>query len=112
VGKVAVLLVVVVDVDVVVGVVVDVAVLVDVEVELEVLLVLEAVVGVEGVEVGCRWQSFWASCAIVPAAWLRLLRSVELTVTGRVRTSLERIWLALSAAPQFPDCTAEETASA
>jgi hypothetical protein len=48
----------------------------------------------------------------VPAAWLRLLRSVELIVIGRVWTSPERTALALTAAPQFPDCTAEETASA
>ncbi len=104
--------VVVVEVVVVVGVVVDVEVLVEVEVEESVLLVLEAVLGVEGVEAVCWWQSRWASWAIVPAAWLRLLRRVELTVTGRVSTSPERIALALTAAPQFPDCTAEETASA
>jgi hypothetical protein len=48
----------------------------------------------------------------VPAAWVRLLRSVELIVTGRVCTSLLRTPLALFAAPQFPDCTAEATASA
>ncbi|HTX11344.1 MAG TPA: hypothetical protein VME22_22170 [Solirubrobacteraceae bacterium] len=84
VGKVAVLEVVVVDVDVVVGVVVEVAVLVDVEVEVEVLLVVVGVLAVVGVEVVCWLQSRWASSAIVPAAWLRLLRRVELTVTGRV----------------------------
>jgi hypothetical protein len=112
VGKVAVLLVVLVDVDVMVGVVLVVVVLVEVEVEVEVLLVLVGVLAVVAVEVVCWWQSCWASWAIVLAAWLRLLRSVELTVTGRVWTSPERIWLALSAAPQFPDCTAEETALA
>ena len=74
----------VVEVGVVVGVVVEVEVLVDVEVEVEVLLVLVSVLGVEAVDaVGC-WQSCRASWAIVPTAWLRLLRRVELTVTGSV----------------------------
>jgi hypothetical protein len=41
-----------------------------------------------------------------------LLRRVELIVTGRVCTSPERTELALTAAPQLPDWTAEETASA
>lgn len=76
-------MVVVVLVVVLVGVVVDVEVLVDVEL-VEVLLVLEEVVGVVGGGAVCPWQSCWASWAIVPAAWLRLLRSVELIVIGRV----------------------------
>jgi hypothetical protein len=41
-----------------------------------------------------------------------LLRSVELTVTGRVWTWLSRTALALTAAPQLPDWTAETIWSA
>jgi hypothetical protein len=101
-GVVAVLEVVDVDV-VVVGVVVLVEVLVDVEV---VVVVDDELVGVEAVEtVWCR-QSLRASSAIVVAPWVRLLRSVELSVTGSVSTSLPRTALAFSAAPQLPDCTA------
>ncbi len=104
--------VVVVELVVVVGVVVEVVVVV-VGVELEVVLVVEeVVVGVEAVVAECWWQSCWASWEIVLAAWVRLLRSVELIVTGRVCTSPERTALAFTAAPQLPDCTAEETWSA
>lgn len=95
---------------VVVGVVVLVEVLVGVEVD--VVLVLDDVVGIDGVDAVCWWQSLWASCAIVPAAWVRLLRSVELIVTGSVSTSLLKTELALTAAPQLPCWTAEATASA
>ncbi|HTT28378.1 MAG TPA: hypothetical protein VMG37_08200 [Solirubrobacteraceae bacterium] len=42
------------------------------------------------------------------APWLRLLRSVGLIVTGRFWTSLFSAALALTAAPQLPDATAEE----
>jgi len=71
---------------------------VDVEVVVVVLVVVGVVVEdvgevmVVGVDVGgglkvvvaaCWRQSFAASCAIVEAPWLRLLRSVGLTVTGR-----------------------------
>jgi hypothetical protein len=95
---------------VVVGVVVVVEVVVGVEVD--VVVVLEVVVGADAVDAVCWWQSRWASWAIVPAAWLRLLRKVELIVTGRVCTSPDRTELALTAAPQLPDWTAEATASA
>jgi hypothetical protein len=111
VGVVAVVgVVVVVVVVVLVGVVVLVEVLVEADVEVE--LVVEEVVGVEPVDAVCGWQSLWASWAIVLAPWLRLLRRVELTVAGRVWTSPERTALALTAAPQLPDWTADETASA
>jgi hypothetical protein len=63
-------------------VLVGVVVLVDVLVEVDVVVVDEAVV-VDWVDVVCL-QSFRASSAIVLAPWLRLLRSVELTVTGSV----------------------------
>ncbi|HTU88405.1 MAG TPA: hypothetical protein VMF57_22690 [Solirubrobacteraceae bacterium] len=112
VGVVAVPDVVVVLVVVVVGVVVDVEVLVEVDVEVVLAVVDAVVVGVEAVVAACWRQSVWASCEIVLAAWLRLLRRVELTVTGSVWTSPERIALALTAAPQLPACTAEDTASA
>ena len=63
-------------------VVVGVVVLVDVLVEVDVVVVDEDVV-VAWVEV-VWWQSLRASSAIVLAPWLRLRRSVGLTVTGRV----------------------------
>jgi hypothetical protein len=100
-------------VDVVVGVelVVLVGVLLDVEVEVLVLVEVE-VLDVEDVLVlRCR-QSCWASWEMVEAAWLRLLRNVELIVTGSVCTWLLRTALALTAAPQLVDCTAETTWSA
>jgi hypothetical protein len=99
---------------VLVGVLVLVLVLVllEVELELDVLLVLVVLVGIEGVDAVRWWQSVWASCAIVPAAWVRLLRRVELIVTGRAWTSFWRTPLALAAAGQLPDCTAEEMAAA
>lgn len=93
---------VVVVVEVVVGVVVLVEVLVEVEVEVELVLV-EVVGEVSGDVVCCFRQSCWASCSIVLAPWFRLLRSVELTVAGRVRTSPESTALALAAAAQLPD---------
>jgi hypothetical protein len=107
VGEVAVVEVLVLEV-VVVGVVVLVEVLVEVDVE---ALVLE-VVGVEAVDTACWRQSLPASWAIVPAPWLRLLRRVGLTVTGRVWTSRLRAALAFRAAAQFPESTAEEIWSA
>ncbi len=101
----------VVDVDVVV---VGVVVLVEVLVEVDVVVVDDDVVevGVEAVEDVCRWQSLAASWAIVLAPWVRFWRSVGLTVTGRVWTSLPSTPLALTAAPQLPDWTAEEIWSA
>lgn len=110
---VAVVEVVVVEVLVVlVGVEVDVlVVLVGVEVEV-LVLVEDEVLDVEDVVVRCWWQSCCASWEIVLAACVRLLRSVELIVTGRVWTSPLRTPLAFTAAPQLPDCTAEETWSA
>jgi hypothetical protein len=48
----------------------------------------------------------------VLAPWLKLLRSVELMAAGSVWTSPERTALAFTAAPQLPDWTADETASA
>jgi hypothetical protein len=78
---------VVADVEVVELELVEVGVLVLVEVLVDdvdvVLLLVDDVVVVDGVDVVCRRQSFWASCAIVPAPWLRLLRSVELIVGER-----------------------------
>ena len=106
VGVVAVLEVVDVELVVVVGVVVLVEVLVDVDVE---LLEDEEEVGVDAVEEVCCRQSLRASSAIVLAPWLRLRRSVGLTVTGRVWTSVFSAALALTAAAQLPDCTAEAT---
>jgi hypothetical protein len=108
VGEVAVVDVLVVEV-VVVGVVVVVVVLVDVDV---LVLVLEVVVGVDAVEAMCLRQSLPASSAIVLAPWLRLPRRVGLTVTGRVRTRSFNARLALTAAAQFPESTAEEIWSA
>jgi hypothetical protein len=48
-----------------------------------------------------------ASCAIVTAPWFKLARRVGLTVIGRLWMSRRRAVLALTAAPQSPDCTAE-----
>jgi hypothetical protein len=89
----------VVEVELVVGVLV--LVLVEVLVEVDDVVVDEEV-AVDGVELACWWHSLRASSAIVLAPWLRLLRSVELIVTGRVWTWLPRTALSLSAAPQFP----------
>jgi hypothetical protein len=108
VGEVAVVEVSVVDA-VVVGVLVLVEVLVEVDVD---VVVVEVVVGVESVEAVCCRQSLTASRAIVLAPWFRLPRRVGLIVTGRVRTSWFSARLALRAAAQFPDCTAEEIWSA
>ena len=88
---------------VVVGVVVEVVV---VGVVVLVVVGVDVVVGTDGVLGACRRQSCWASCAIVAAPWLRLLRKVGLTVTGRFWTSWLKAALALLAVPQFPDCTA------
>jgi hypothetical protein len=98
----------VVEVVVVVVVVVGVVVLVD---ELEddvdcVVLLVEELVGIEGVEEMCRWQSLAASRATVPAPWLRSTRSVGLRVAGSVWTARFSARLALMAAPQLPDSTA------
>ena len=94
---------------VVVGVVVVVVVLVDVDVD---VLLVDVDVGVEAVEGVCWRQSSPASWAIVLAPWLRSLRRVGLTVTGRVWTSWFSARLALRAAAQFPESTAEEIWSA
>ena len=87
-----------------VGVVVLVEVLVDVEVE---VLLEDVVVGVDAVEDVCFRQSLTARRAIVLAPWLRFLRNVGLIVMGRVWTSWFRATLALAAAPQFREPTAE-----
>ncbi len=100
----------VVDVELVVGVLALVLVL-DVLVEVDEGVVDEVVVS-GWVDVVWWRQSFWASSAIVLAPWLRLLRSVGLTVTGSVWTSLARIRLAFTAAPQLPFWTAEAIWSA
>jgi hypothetical protein len=102
----------VVDVSVVEVVVVGVLVLVEVLVEVDVLVLVLGVVGVEAVEAMCCRHSSAASTAIVLAPWFRLPRRVGLIVTGRVRTSSFSARLALRAAAQFPDCTAEEIWSA
>jgi hypothetical protein len=57
--------------------------------------------------VSCWRHSVAASCAIVTAPWFKLSRRVRLTVMGRLCTSRRRAALALTAAPQSPDCTAE-----
>jgi len=67
--------------DVVVEVLVVVGVLVDVVVVGVVVVVV--VVGIDVVVAWCSRQSLAASSAIVAAPWLRLLRSVGFTVTGR-----------------------------
>jgi hypothetical protein len=91
---------------VVVGVVVVVVVLV--EVDDWVVLEVDEVVGVDVVAALCCRQSLAASRAIVVAPWTRLRRNVGLTVIGRPCTSRLREALALMAAPQLPDWTAEE----
>jgi hypothetical protein len=102
VGEVAVVVVVVV-VEEVVVVVVGVVVLVDVLEEVDgVVLLVEELVVVEGVEETCRRQPLAASRAIVVAPWLRLRRSVGLTVAGRVWTARFKARLAFMAAPQSP----------
>ncbi len=93
---------------VVVGVVVVVEVLVDVDVE----VLVDDDVGVEAVDAMCCTQSLTASRRIVLAPWFRFPRRVGLIVTGRVRTSWFRARLALRAAAQFPESTAEEIWSA
>ena len=103
VGVVAVVDVVVVEV-VVVGVVVEVVV--DGVLVLVLALVDGVVDGVDCVLAVCCRHSRRASFAIVVAPWLRLLRRVGLIVTGRFWTSWFRAALALTAAPQLPDCTA------
>ncbi len=102
-----------VDVEVVVvGVVVDVVVVgvVVVVVVVVVLLLLlgdDVVVGIDCVVVAtCRRQSVCASFAIVTAPWSRFLRNVGLIEIGRFWTSRFSAALALTAAPQLPDCTA------
>ncbi|MFZ0977085.1 MAG: hypothetical protein WAN22_33020 [Solirubrobacteraceae bacterium] len=99
---------VVVVVDVVVGVVelVEVVGVVVDDVDDEVLLE-DAVVGVEMVVDACWRHSFAASWEMVTAPWVRFARSVGLTVIGSFWTSVFSAALALTAAPQSPDCTAE-----
>jgi hypothetical protein len=113
--EVAVVLVEDVVVVVVVLVVVGVVLLVDV-VEDEVVgvvLLVEELVVIGGVERTCSSrQSLAASRAIVLAPWLRSRRSVGSMVAGRVWTARFRARLALTAAPQSPDWTAEEIWSA
>jgi hypothetical protein len=91
---------------------VDVVVEVLVDVDVDVVVVLDEVVGVDGVDVVWWWQSLAASRAIVLAPWARFTRSVGLTVTGRLCTCRFKDALALMAAPQLPDWTAEEIWSA
>jgi hypothetical protein len=92
---------------VVVGVVVVVVVVVVGVVVVDVLLEDDVVVGIDCVVVpACRRQSVCASFAIVTAPWLRLLRNVGLIEIGRFWTSRFSAALALTAAPQLPDCTA------
>jgi hypothetical protein len=55
------------------------------------------------------WQSFCASSATVEAPWIRLLRSVALTVGGRPLTELFSAVAALAAPAQLPAASAEET---
>jgi hypothetical protein len=76
--------VVVVDVEVVLDVLVVVGVLVEVVVVVVGVLVAVVVVGGVVVVAWCWRQSLAASRAIVAAPWVRLLRSVGLTVTGRL----------------------------
>jgi hypothetical protein len=54
-------------------------------------------------------QSTDASRLTVEAPWFRSWRRLVLIVDGRFETALIRPWLALLAAPQLPDATAEET---
>jgi hypothetical protein len=94
-------------------VVVGVVVVVDVLVEVDVVVVgVEVLVGVEAVDAMCWWQSLTANRAIVLAPWFRLLRRVGLTVMGRVRTSWFSERLALRAAAQLPELTADAIWSA
>jgi hypothetical protein len=102
------------DVVVVVVVVVGVVLLVDVveDAVVGVVLLVEEIVAIGGVGRTCRRQSLAASRAIVLAPWSRSTRSVGLTVAGSVWTARFRARLALTAAPQLPDWTAEEIWSA
>jgi hypothetical protein len=54
-----------------------------VEVVVDGVVVDDVVVGVEVVVAACWRHSLAASCAIVAAPWVKLFRSVGLTVTGR-----------------------------
>jgi hypothetical protein len=74
-----------------------------------VVVVVEEVVDVEVVGVVACRQSCCASWLTVDAPWLRLLRSVGLSVEGRFPTEFTNCAAALEAAPQFPELTAEET---
>ncbi len=65
-------------------------------------------VGVVGVLV-VWWQSFWASSATVEAPWIRLLRRVTFTVTGRLPAELPSAVAALETPAQLPAASAEDT---
>lgn len=69
--------------------------------------VVAVAVGVVGVVV--VRQSLEARSLIVEAPWFRLARNVVFTVWGRLATALPKFWLALTAAPQLRDATAELT---
>jgi hypothetical protein len=105
---------------VVVGVVVEV--LVDVEVDVDVFVLLAGVVVVVVVVVFVVEvlvlglvelvpQSRCASTPTVLAPWRRFVRSVGLTVTGRLVTVCAKAATARDATPQLPALTAEETES-
>jgi hypothetical protein len=101
---------VVAEVDVVlVGVVVVVVVVVVVGVVVVgavwVVLVLEDVVVVVCT---AALQLVVASAPTVETPWSRFLRRVELTVLGRLATTVLRFWVAFETVRQSPDCSAEE----
>jgi hypothetical protein len=92
---------------VVVGVVVVVVGVVVVVVVGVVVVVAVLLVGV--VVLVVWWQSLAASVLTVDAPWLRLARSVLLTVPGRLLTALLNACEAFEAAPQLPEPTAAPT---
>jgi hypothetical protein len=73
--------------------------------------VVVVVVGrvVDGAVVG--WQSRWASAPTVLAPWRRLVRSVGLTVTGRLVTASANDTTARVAAAHWPEAIALDTES-
>lgn len=100
------------------GVVVEVEVDVLVEDGVVVVVVVEVAVDVDVDAVGlvpgvveAVWQSCLASAPTVLSPSRRLVRSVGLTLGGRLVTVWANAATAREASPQFPDATAEETAS-
>ena len=69
-------------------------------------VVAVAVVAV-GVVGALFWQSRTARSLIVEAPWVKLDRTVLLTVWGRPATAVAKLWLAFWAALQLWDPTAE-----